>query len=158
MSAVENFTNNQEKIQAEVIRMQEAIALCDTGADMLEHSQFLAASDEMEALMYIIGDENIPEKERIMLAKYMGDALKYKPTDGLQDYATYLEESAENPDYAARKDYYESLAYAARALHKSDIFQEYIKTYEAFQSDDCEEAVEARKITEEVQGIMKELS
>ena len=158
MSIVENMAKHSDDIEAEVKNMQEKMALCESGVKMLNASQEMAMSDEMMGLMEIIGDPEVPEKERVILAQYMGEMMKDDPTQGLEKYAQYLEGVAQDPKYAARKDYYITVAKASREVNNSQVYKDYIVVYNEFENDDSPEAAEARKATEQMQNKMKQWS
>ena len=154
-SVSENIANHSNDIEAEVMRMQELMAKSKTGIKMLEQSQQMAMSEEMMGLMEKIGDPQIPEDERMTLARYMGEMLQDDPVDGLEDFAQYLEEVLQDPQYASRSEYYTSIAASARAVNATEVYKEYIKAYQIFENDPTPEAKAARVATEEMQEKMK---
>jgi hypothetical protein len=156
MSVVENMSNHSNDIQAEVMHMQELMSKSDTGIKMLQTSQEMAMSEEMMALMEIIGNPDVPEDERMKLAQYMGEMLKLDPANGLYEYAKYLEGVANDAAYAVRKDYYLSIASASRAVNDTETYKDYIVAYNEFENDNSPEAKAARVATEEMQRKMKQ--
>lgn len=158
MSIVENMAKHSEDIESEVKNMQDKMALCETGTKMLTASQEMAMSEEMMGLMEVIGDPDIPEKERVTLAQCMGEMMKDDPSDGLEKYAQYLEGVAKDPKYAARKDYYITVANASRNVNNSQVYKDYIVVYNEFENDDSPEAQAAREATEQMQKKMKQWS
>jgi hypothetical protein len=158
MSIVENMAKHSDDIEAEVKNMQDKMAQCETGTRMLQASQEMAMSDEMMGLMEIIGDPDIPEKERVTLAQYMGEMMKDNPANGLEKFAKYLEGVAADPRYAKRKDYYITVANASRGVSNSKVYKDYIVVYNEFENDDSPEAQAAREATEQMQKRMKQWS
>ncbi len=156
MSLVDNIANHANDIEAQVLKMQELMTKSQTGKKMLESSQEMATSDEMMLLMEIIGNPDVSEQERMLLAQYMGEMLKQDPENGLEEYAKYLEGVVQDPTYSKRKDYYLSIADAARAVNETEVYRKYIKSYSAFENDNSPEAKAAREATEEMQRKMKE--
>ena len=156
MSVVENIAEHSNDIETEVQKMQELMMKSETGSKMLEASQEMAMSEEMIGLMEIIGDPEIPEEERMVLAEYMGEALKHDPVTGLDQYADYLDGVAADPAYAARKDYYMTISQAARSVNATEVYQKYIVAYTEFEDDKSPEAEAARKATEEMQKKMQQ--
>lgn len=156
MSLVENIANHAEDIEAQVQRMQELMMKSQSGMKMLQASQEMATSDEMMGLMEIIGNPEISEEERMLLAQYMGEMLKQDPENGLEEYAKYLEGVSSDPQYKKRRDYYLSIAGASRAVNETEVYRSYIQAYNVFESDSSPEAKAAREATEEMQRKMKE--
>jgi hypothetical protein len=122
---------------------------------MLEKSAQMAASEEMNALMAILGNEGISEEERLTLSQYMGEIMKSDITNGMAMFAEYLKSTAEKPEFASRTDYYLELAKAAQDVNNTKVYQEYIVSYKAFEEDKSPEADAARKATEEMQAQMR---
>jgi hypothetical protein len=156
VSVVENMASHSVDIEAEVTRMQQLMSKSQTGVRMLQTSQEMAMSDEMMGLMEIIGNPDVPEDERMKLAQYMGEMLKMDPANGLYEYANYLEGVANEPAYAVRKDYYNSIAEASRAVNDTQVYKDYIVAYTEFENDNSPEAQAARVATEEMQRKMKQ--
>lgn len=156
MSAVEKLANHEDEMMKEIQHVQELMAKSLTGQEMMDRSIDMAGTDQMTALMVLIGDPNVSEKERMLLAQYMGEMLKRDPVEGMIMYSDYLKSTAENPQYAARRDYYLSLSDAALAVHESSAYQAYIIAYKEFENDKSAAAQEAREATEAMQAKMRQ--
>jgi len=156
MSVVENVANHADELESEVANMNELMGKCPTGMQMLQTSQSMATSEEMMGLMETIGNPEIPEKERMQLAEYMGEMLKRDPENGLVQYAEYLEGVVKDPKYAKRIEYYGKIAELSRSVNATDTYKEYIKAYNAFEADQSAEAKAARDATAKMQEKMKQ--
>jgi hypothetical protein len=156
MSAVENLASHEDDMMQEVQKVQELMAKSESGQKMMEASVAMAGTQEMNDLMVLIGNPEVSEEERMLLAQYMGEMLKRDAKKGMLMYSEYLKSVAANPDYAERKDYYLSVSDAAIAVDATESYQEYIVAYQKFEEDASEEAKSAREATETMQSKMRE--
>ncbi len=155
MSA-EKMANYEQDMMQEVQKVQELMAKSESGQKMMEASVNMAATEAMSALMSLIGDPNVLEEERMLLAQYMGEMLKRDPMRGMTLYAGYLKDVAANPQFAAKRDYYLAVSDAAIAVDATSEYQLYIAAYKTFEADASPEAAEAREATEVMQGKMRQ--
>lgn len=158
MSVVENIAKYSDDVEAEINNVHEKMAMCETGKRMMEASQVMAMSEEMMGLMEKIGEPEIPEQERIALAKCMGEMLKDNPINGLASYAKYLELLAQEPEHANRKGYYLTVADSAMAVNNTKVYKDYIEVYNEFEKDNSPQAQAARQATQAMQMKMKQWS
>lgn len=158
MSVVDNLSKYNQEIEAEVKNMQQKILACETGMIMLEASQIMATSEEMMGLMEKIGDPEISEEERLSLAKQMGQMIQDSPSEGLENYAKYLESIAQKPENTHRKEYYLIVANSARSVHEAKVYQDYIVVYNEFEKDNSPEAKIARQAMQDMQMKMQKWS
>ncbi len=155
MSAVEKLASYQDEMLQEVQHVQSLMEKTPSGQRMMESSIAMAGTAAMNSLMALIGDQSIREEERMLLAQYMGEMLKRDAAKGMLMFAEYLKSVAANPQYAARREYYLSIGYAAQDVHNTPEYQEYIVAYAEFERDTTPEAAAARKATEDMQEKMR---
>lgn len=145
-------------IQEEIVKVQKIMSESKTGIAMLEKSYEMSTSDPMVKLMELLGDDDFPEAERSQIAGYMGQLMQEQPTDGLEQFAQYLEDLITKPEYINRDGYYAQIADAARSLGASEVYKAYITAYNNFTDDNSESAVAAKKANEDFQKKMQEVS
>lgn len=156
MSISEKVAAHQDEIMEMSVNIQDLMSKSTSGSAMMESSQKMAMSTEMQALMQTIDNPAASEQDKFLMGKYMGQLLQKDPENGLVSYANYLDSVANDPSYQDRKEYFLSIKKAAVALNNTNIFREYVKLYQAFEADKSQDAAEARKAMEQMSKKMQE--
>jgi len=151
-SQMENIAKHQEDIAKETEKMIAVVQKSVTGSAMMDSSNAMAMSEEMQGLMQNIGSPSVSENDQFLMGQY----LQSSPEDGLVKFGNYLQGVANDPKYADRKAYCEEVKAAALALHNAPVFKEYVKNYRAFEQDTSEEAMSARQAMEEMQNKVRQ--
>ena len=156
MSITERMEKHQEDIAQVSQNVQDLMAQSETGVALMQSSSDMAVSEEMQELMGAIDHPQANDQDKFLMGKYMGQMLQADQTNGLLNYATYLNDVANNPQYADRKEYFSAIADSAVKLHHSEAFQDYIQKYQAFEADTSDTAVATKRAMEDMSQKMRE--
>ena len=83
MSVVEKLAGHEDDMMKEIQNVQDLMAKSAIGKKMMEESVAMASTAEMNALMVLLGNPDVSEQERMLLAQYMGEMLKRDPVNGM---------------------------------------------------------------------------
>ncbi len=156
MSIAQRMEEHQEEIAKISQNVQELMAKCPSGVELMESSANMAISPEMQNLMQVIDNPNIGDRDKYLMGKYMGQMLQDDQETGLVNYANYLKNVAADPNYADRSSYFIAIADAALKLNESPSFRTYVSKYHQFEKDTSEEAQATRKAMEHMSLKMRE--
>lgn len=157
MSQQELIEANQEEINKESEKVQDAMMKSQTGKMLLEASQQMAQSQQMVVLMQTIDEGDVGDEDKFLMGKYMGQLLQEDPENGLENYSEYLKDISEDPDYASRKEYFLNVANKSLELNSSPEFKDYVEKYNQFEEDESDEAEFAREAMNKMSEKMREL-
>jgi len=149
----EQFAKIQEK-QQEIAGVLQS---CEAGQKVLNASQGLGISPEMQAVIQTLSDPDALEVDRVNMAQYFGRAMEGDVRAKMTSFVTYLQQVADNPDYVKRAPYFLKLKDGVAALQGVPAFTTYIAEYEAFMADESGEAKDARDKIAVISEEMKKL-
>jgi hypothetical protein len=144
-----------QELEQEALSLQQTMQEFETGRLLAETSQVMTQQAEMQDLMMELANQSIPDNVRSAIAGYMRQLLEMDPMNGLQRFINYVNELAEMPEYAPIKDYFIGVGELSDKLLKTQQYQRYIQSYQAFMADNSEQAVAAR---EKLQAYAKKMN